>query len=532
VTVGTGIATGREAARAAPAPPLGRLAAAIAALRGWRRLALSFALGALATLALPPAHAVPVLAAAVPALLWLLSGAHTKRQAFAIGWAFGFGHFLFGLYWISFALLTDAERYWWMMPFAAAGLPAVLATFPALATLGLHVLPLRGLARVLAFGVLWTSAEWLRGHVFTGFPWNLVGYSWVGFEPVLQTAAHVGVYGLGLLTVTAAALPALFGEAGVARRRAWAAAAAALAGIAVLAAHGAWRLSTAPAEMVEGVRLRIVQPNIDQRLKWAPGQREANFQRHLDLAAQPGDRPVTHVIWPETAVPFLIEQDMALRLAVAAVTPPGGLTLTGAPRVEGPADRREFRNSMIALDGAGEVAGIYDKAHLVPFGEYMPLRRWVPLPAVAAANGDFTPGSGIRTMRLPGLPSFSPLICYEVIFPGAVAAPGDRPEWLLNLTNDAWYGISAGPHQHFAISRVRAVEEGLPLVRAANTGISGVVDAHGRVVARLGLGETGVVDAPLPAAAAPTLYSRYGDALLVVMLFIQGVFATLARHGR
>jgi apolipoprotein N-acyltransferase len=530
VTIGTGIATGRGPT-AAPAPPLGRLAAAVAAREGRRRHALSFALGAVATLALPPAHAVPALLLAVPGLLWLLSGARTPRQAFATGWWFGFGHFLFGLYWISFALLTDAERYWWMMPFAAAGLPAVLAAFPGLAALALHALPLRGLARVLAFGVLWTVAEWLRGHVLTGFPWNLIGYAWAGWEPVLQTAAHVGVYGLGLLTVTAAAVPALFGEAGVPRRHARAAAAAALAVFAALAAHGAWRLSAAPAETVEGVRLRIVQPDIDQRLKWAPGQREANFLRHLELSAGPAGQPVTHVIWPETAVPFLIERDMSLRLAIAAVTPPGGLTLTGAPRAEDGAGGPEYRNGMVAVDGAGGIAGVYDKAHLVPFGEYMPLRRWVPLPAVAAAGGDFAPGPGVTTMRLPGLPPVSPLICYEVIFPGAVADADDRPAWLLNLTNDAWYGNSAGPHQHFAIARVRAVEEGLPLVRAANTGISGVIDAHGRIVARLGLGEGGVLDAPLPAAAPPTLYSRYGDALLVLLLFIQAVFATLARHG-
>ncbi|HSK40909.1 MAG TPA: apolipoprotein N-acyltransferase [Arenibaculum sp.] len=512
-----------------------RIAASVAALAGWRRAAAAFLLGALATLALPPAHAVPVLAVAFPGLLWLLDGARGRAGAFAVGWMFGFGHFLFGLYWISFALLTDIARYWWLMPFAAAGLPALLAVFVGLATLALHLLRLTGIARILAFAVLWTAAEWLRGHVFTGFPWNLIGYSWVAIEPVLQATAVIGVYGLGLLTVAVAALPTLTGEAPIPARRAWGAVLAGGGLLAAVAGLGAWRLAEAPAvetpaAMVDGVTLRLVQPGIEQSLKWAPGQREANFRRHLELAAAPGPAPVTHVVWPETAVPFLLEQDMGLRLAIAAATPPGGLTITGVPRAEGAPDDRRFWNSMLAVDGSGEIRAAYDKFHLVPFGEYMPLRRLIPFAAVAAAGGDFSAGPGPRTIDLPGLPPVSPLICYEVIFPGAVTSPEGRPAWLLNLTNDAWYGISAGPHQHFAIARVRAVEEGLPLVRAANTGISGVVDPYGRVVASLGLGEQGVVDSPLPAAIPPTLYSRYGNILLAVMLFIPMSFATLARH--
>jgi apolipoprotein N-acyltransferase len=527
---GAGGAGAGGAGEAASGRPLVRLAARLAAATGIRSLLAAFLLGGFATLALPPAGFVPALWAAFPGLLWLLGGAATRRSAFALGWSFGFGHFLFGLYWISFALLTDIGRYWWLMPFATAGLPAVLAVYTGLSTMALHMLRLEGLSRVLAFAVLWSAAEWLRGHLFTGFPWNLLGYSWTAVEPVLQSVSVIGIYGLGLLTAVAACLPALLGEPSVPRRRGLAALAAGCALFAAIAAAGAVRLAQAPEAWVEGVRLRLVQANIDQRLKWAPEEREANFRRHLEMSAEPSGAPPTHVIWPETAVPYLVDRDMALRSAMAAVTPPGGLVVTGAPRAEDGPGARRFWNSMVVVDGSGAVRGTYDKAHLVPFGEYMPLRRWIPLPAVAAAGGDFSAGPGPRTVELPGLPPVSPLICYEVIFPGAVTGPQERPGWLLNLTNDAWYGETAGPHQHFAIARVRAVEEGLPLVRVANTGISGVVDPYGRVTARLDLGRSGVLDAGLPAVAAPTLYSRYRALPFVLMLIIASTFATIARH--
>lgn len=505
-----------------PPRPLASLAGRLARLTGWRRFGMATLLGGLAALALPPAGAVPVLLAAFPGLLWLLDGCRTKRGAFAVGWAFAFGHHLVGLYWISFALFTDIGRFWWALPLSAAGLPIVLAFFGGAATLGTWVLNARGLARAVLFAVVWTVGEWLRGHLFTGFPWNTVGYAWVEVGPVLQLASVTGIYGLSLLTVLLAALPAALPEPGEAVKRV---AVAAGLGAAVLAGVGTWgavRLEANPTAFVPDVRLRLVQAAIDQRLKWAPGERESNVAQQLDLSALPPAEggPPTHVIWPETAVPFFVDRDAARRMALGAVTPPGGVLITGAPRAEGEADGSvRYFNSLIAVDGAGAVRGIYDKAHLVPFGEYMPLRRWLPVGAIAGNGSEFSPGPGPRTLRLPGLPPVSPLICYEVIFPAAVADPADRPGWLLNLTNDAWYGNTAGPHQHFAIARVRAVEEGVPLVRSANTGISGVVDPLGRVTAVLGLGQRGIVDAALPQPlSGPTLYARYGDGVLLLLL--------------
>ncbi|WP_158047698.1 apolipoprotein N-acyltransferase [Skermanella pratensis] len=533
-SAGDAVAGGRTSRERGGLP----VAARLSALAGWRRCLAAAAFGGLATLALPPAFAVPVLLLAFPGLLWLLDGAATRRSAFFTGWWFGFGHFLLGLYWISFALLTDIARFWWMMPFAAAGLPALLAVFVGLATLALHVLSRRfrlgGLSRVLAFAMLWTMAEYLRGHVLTGFPWNLIGYSWVGFLPVLQSVAVIGTYGLGLLTVAVAATPALFGDPAESRRRAAGSVAVGLLLVAAIGVAGWVRLSQGDGSTVPGVVVRIVQPNIAQTLKWNPAERARNFERLLEMTAESpagGGPAPTHVVWPETAVPFFLERDAAARQAIGSVTPPGGSVITGAPRVRTEPDgTNRFWNSLHAVDGSGAVVASYDKFHLVPFGEYMPLRGVLPVASIAAGTTDFSAGTGPKTLDVGGLPPFSPLVCYEVIFPAAVKDPERRPEWLLNVTNDAWYGISAGPHQHFAIAQARAVEEGLPMVRAANTGISGVVDGYGRISAYLELGSRGVVDATLPKSLDNTPYGRIGDWILVVLLMSFGISTTIARH--
>jgi apolipoprotein N-acyltransferase len=529
---------------------LQRWASRLASLTGWRRHVTAAMLGGLATFAEPPAGAVPVLLLAFPGLLWLMDGAVTRRSAFFTGWWFGFGHLVLGLYWISFALLTDIDRFWWMMPFAIAGLPAVLAVFIGLATLTLHVvcrrLKLSGLARVLAFAMLWTIFEYLRGHILTGFPWNLIGYSWTAVLPVLQSVAVIGIYGLGLLTVAVASLPALLFDSSESAIRVRASLAVGLSLFGLIGLAGWGRLSQADSSLVPGVMLRIVQPNIPQTLKWVPAERARNFERLLELSVEPtgsgpdpvahapaAHAPITHVIWPETAVPFFLERDGGARQAMASVTPPGGSILTGAPRVRvEPGGENQFWNSLHAVDGSGAVIASYDKFHLVPFGEYMPLRGLLPVGGIAAGATDFSAGDGPASLEVPGLPPFSPLICYEVIFPGAVKDPGNRPDWLLNVTNDAWYGNSAGPRQHFAIARVRAVEEGLPLVRAANTGISGIVDGYGRVTAYLRLGQRGVLDAGLPQSLPITPYGRVGDMILVVLLMSFTLFTTIARQTR
>ncbi len=421
-------------------------------------------------------------------------------------------------------MLTDAERFAWLIAPSILGVSALLAVFPAMATAAAR-LWLPGAGRALGLALAWTAAEWLRGRVLSGFPWNLIGYGWVISDEMIQFAALGGIYGLSVIMVLAASLPATLADAPSGARR-WTPTAFAAALLAATWAGGAVRLAVAGApDAVEGVRLRLVQPNIAQHHKWKPELRAALFDRQLQLSARPGTEPISHVIWPETAIPYFIANDPARRRLVASVTPPGGVLISGAVRTTiEPTSPPKLWNSLHAIDAAGQIVGTYDKFHLVPFGEYMPMRRLLSFAKLTYGTTDFSSGPGPRTLRLPGLPPVGPLICYEVIFPHAVVDRSDRPEWLLNLTNDAWFGVSTGPYQHFASARVRAVEQGLPLVRVANTGISGVVDPYGRVTARLGLGREGVLDAALPTALDRiTPYARWGDFTLLAMLGVGGL---------
>ncbi len=498
---------------------LDNFAARLAALGGWRPVLSAFVLGAVSSLALPPAYLFPVLWITVPILLWMLQGeghARQKRRAFLIGWGFGFGLYAASLYWISNALLVYSNDFWWAVPFAALGLPAFLALFSALATLA-AVLFRSGPARVLGFAVAWCLAEYARGHILTGFPWNLLGHAWAGADTLMQPASAIGIYGLTALVTISACLPALAAGVGHMTRGSVMALAAALPLVAHM--HGTLRLDAAPPlgiATAADTGLRLVQANIPQRQKWSRDLRVENFSQHLELSRR--DRPawITHVVWPETAAAFFIAEDPGALATAAEVVPPSGYLITGTPRV----DRQtgDLFNSVIAIDGTGRVVATYDKSHLVPFGEYSPLEGI--LPAVAATGGSFTPGVGHATLSLPGLPPFSPLVCYEAIFPGAaVAETGERPEWLLNLTNDAWYGETAGPHQHVAMARLRSVEEGLPLVRATNTGISIVFDSYGREISRLPLNEKGVLDVRLPQPLPdPPPYARFGDSMFWVFM--------------
>ena len=502
---------------------------AIVGLPAPKRYGLSFCLGALAALAMAPIYLLFFLVPAFCGLLWLVFGAAGPRGAFFAAWWFGLGHFSVGLYWIANALLTDAARFGWMIPFAIFGLSAILAVFSGLAGLLARRLigGSGGLARVLVFAASWTLFEWLRGWVLTGFPWNLTGSALALSDALMQGASVAGIYGLSLLAVIIAAMPATLSKSPD-----WGGGLKPTIGAAVLLAlvwvGGSARLSGAAAlgeDGVPDVRLRLVQPNIEQMNKWKTELKIANLKEQIAMSAAPGPGAApTHVIWSETAATYFLSSDLAVRKAIAEAVPKGGLILTGAPRST-PTRETPFRiwNSLYALDAAGDIVGTYDKHHLVPFGEYMPFRGIIGLEKLTAGSTDFTPGPGRQTLRLAGLPAVSPLICYEVIFPGNVVDGTDRPQWVLNVTNDAWYGISTGPYQHFDAARFRALEEGLPLVRVANTGVSGVIDGYGRVVSRLDLGSKGTLDSNLPKALPATLYSRYGNAVALILILITGV---------
>jgi apolipoprotein N-acyltransferase len=474
-------------------------------------------LGALAALALPPFHLYPLLLT-FAGLLDLLRQTERRVDAFVLGWCFGFAHFLLGLYWIGIAFFTDAERFGVFAVPAVLLLCAYLACYPALAAWLTVVHRWQSpVASALVLALAWTATEIVRGILFGGFPWNLIGYAFAQSTAISQLAALTGIHGLSLLAVMLGALPIAWLESG--QRTAWRPIAAGVALALVIWTGGALRLADAVAEPDAAVHLRLVQGNIAQQQKWEPEARARAFQRHLALSAD-GPKAATHVIWPESATPYPLEQDPVARQMIAAIVPPAGLLLTGGERFDLTSEPPRAWNSLFAIDDTGAIRARYDKHALVPFGEFLPLRALlsrVGLSKLTHGTIDFQAGVGRQTMALPGLPPAGPLICYEAIFPGGVADPSNRPDWLLNITNDAWFGRSSGPYQHFAMARMRAIEEGLPLVRSANTGISAVVDPWGRVQAELGLGETGVLDVALPRPLpAPPPFARSGAAIVFV----------------
>jgi apolipoprotein N-acyltransferase len=503
----------------------------------WRVFAVLFCLGLLTVLSLPPVYGLPVLLLVFPIVIWMLESASTAR-ALWIGWSFGFGFFAAGTYWMGEAFLVDAARTGWLAPFAVGGLAAGLAFFPGLGFAAIvwiwRKLHLSASGRVLTFAASWTIMEWLRGHILTGFPWNLLGTVWAGdiwmtAVPVAQTASLIGVYGLSLVTIAAAAMPAILDGR---RRSFFICAVVTLIFPALLAAGGAVRRSQAPdpaLNLVPDIHLRIVQANIDQSLKWVGPLRAQHLRDHLEMSAAPTTGPTpTHIVWPEAAVPFAFSNDAEAAAAAASIVPAGGALLTGALRFG--TDSSDPYNSLHAIGPNAQIIATYDKVHLVPFGEYIPARGILPFDRLVPNQGDVRAGDSRRPLVVDGLPPFAPLICYEAAFPSEVTAHGlDRPEWMLNVTNDAWFGKSAGPYQHFATARLRTVEEGLPLVRAANTGISAVIDPWGRITGRLGLGTKGILDIGLPRPARVTLYARFGDLGLVVMLFAVALLSTVGR---
>lgn len=479
--------------------------------------------GAVAALAFPPVNALPLFAAGLVALIWAVETTEGRRAAFAAGWWWGFGHCLGGFFWIANSFLIDPVRFGWMVPPVIAGLAAYMAVYPALAVTAAWHRAASPLARALLLASTWTIAEWLRGHLFTGFPWNLAAYVWSFDLPMMQSASLWGVWGLSFVTVLLCGLLSLMGRSN--RRADVRAGVAVTAMLAALYGFGAWR--TANTEAVQtgpSIALRLVQGNIDQWEKLTGAHRDRDIAQHLRLSTMtPGLEAVQAVIWPETAAAVFLDRADDWRAFVSAAAPPSGLLITGTLRGDPPQGQPErYWNSLAAIDPTARIVATADKFHLVPLGEYVPLRDILGpfVSKLTAGAGDFSAGPGPVTVRAPGLPPFSPLICYEVIFPGAVIDPSDRPDWLLNVTNDGWFGHSPGPYQHFAIARFRAIEEGLPLARAANTGITAMVDPFGRVTGALPLGTEGALDVFLPAPLPPTLFARTGLLLPVALVLI------------
>jgi apolipoprotein N-acyltransferase len=516
---------------------------------GWKRAVLALVAGALSSLAMAPFNAWPVLFLTFPVMVWLIDGAGAGRwrgvpAAALTGWWFGLGYFVPGLYWISYAFLVDASTFAWLLPFAVLGLPAYLALFTALGFGFARLIWTRDASRVLAIAASLTLSEWLRGQVLTGFPWNAFGYALSKPLALAQTASLIGLWGLTFLSIAIFASPAVLIDGSSRGRKPWIAPAIAALALIAMGIFGAARLGLHPTTMVAGVKLRIMQPNLAQDERFNYSAKADVMQKYLtlsDRASGPqstGVRDANILIWPESAFPFFLTHEADAMAQIASLLGKSTVLITGAVRAPdlppGVKVTRAY-NSIYVIDHDGSVLSVYDKLHLVPFGEYLPFQDWMEklgFVQLTKVQGGFIPGTRRRTMEIPNAPRVLPLICYEAIFPGSVASRDDRPGWIVNLTNDGWFGISTGPYQHLEQARLRAVEEGLPVVRAANTGISAVIDPMGRIVARLDLGVEGVLDSSLPSAIPPTIYARHGDLPAVLLVIAALIFVVRRRIAR
>jgi apolipoprotein N-acyltransferase len=500
---------------------------------GWRRRAIAFISGAAGALALPPLSLFPLVVVPLTIAVWLIDGAQDRRRlrpltaslsaAFGAGWWMGFGYFLAGLWWVGSALLVEADKFAWALPLAVVALPAALAVFPAGGFALARLLWSSGPLRIFALAVGLGVAEWARGLLFTGFPWNDFGMALGVNLTLAQTASLVGLHGLTFLAIAIFAAPATLWRVGESRLNLAPTIVAVLA-LGLIAAFGEFRLMAPLSATLPGVKLRLIQPNVGQDdASFSPETKQAILRRYFDLserATSPdrsGVRDVTHLIWPESAFPFILSRDPQALSEIVDFLGSGATLITGAARREDGSPPRYF-NSIEIVGRDGLSAQRYDKQHLVPFGEYMPfasLLERAHLTQLVDIPGGFEPGSGRRILHVPGLPDAMPLICYEAIFPiefGSFLSGAERPGWVLNVTDDAWFGLTPGPYQHFAQARLRAIELGVPLVRDANSGISAVLDGLGREIAVAPLGAEGVLDAELPEALAPTWQSRLGSA--------------------
>jgi apolipoprotein N-acyltransferase len=499
----------RAAIRATNPPPRAQSASALA-------------LGVLAAAGQAPLGLWPLALLGLVGMIWLVGAAQGAGRAGWLAWLAGAGHFGAALFWIVEPFLVDPVRHAWMAPVALPALAFGLGLF-WMAAGAFAGWVARGLAgRAGAFALALAAAELARGHVLTGFPWAQPGHIWLD-TGLLPLAALVGASGLTAGTLALAALPVVAG-------RRWPV--AALAAAATLGALWVWGddRAAAPAPGADAPRVRLVQPNVPQHLKWRPDMMRQWFDRQMDFTAAPaadGRRPDL-VIWPETALPLRLE-DAATALGAISAAAEGAPVALGAQRAERAPGRTRHFNSLALIAADGSLSQVYDKHHLVPFGEYVPLSDWVHGTPVAGLAGrslaGFSPGPGPVVWDVPGLGRIAPQICYETVFPSYLRlAP--RPDWVLQVTNDAWFGAIAGPYQHLAQARFRAAEFGLPVVRVANTGVSAVIDARGTVVAQIALNTAGWMDAALPPPTAPTVFARLGETPLALLLFV--ALSTLA----
>ena len=523
-----------------------RLAGRIMLLWGTKRAALAILAGAFGALALPPLGFFAAMFVSFTILVWLLDGATANpdhgysqilRSSFVTGWLFGFGYFVAGLWWLGNALLIDADEFAWALPLAILGLPAVLALFYGFACMLARLLWSDGFGRIAALAVGFGLAEWLRSFVATGFPWNAVGYGAMPMPLMMQSAYAIGLFGVSTLAVFVFAAPALLGT----RRGMVPGLAIAALLFAAHIGYGAYRLSLPDPEpgSSRALSVRLVQPVIDESVKLENADRTAIFDEHLQLSAlppKPGEKRPDVIVWPETSLPFILTENPDALTRIADMLGDGQVLLTGAVRSEdrGAGQPPRYYNSVYLINDQGQILGASDKVHLTPFGEYVPfedvLRQW-GVNNLISLPGGFSAAAERVLLPLPDGTKLYPLICYEVIFPDEALGDLAGADAILNITNDAWFGASPGPYQHFLQARLRAVETGLPLIRGANNGISAVIDAKGRIISGMGLDIKGVTDSTVGIVVAPNRNSHSKKYNFWLIIMTATAAALISRMG-
>ena len=489
---------------------------------------IAFFAGLVSAAGFAPLDLWPLTILAFALLIHLLAKAKTAWRAAGLGWWFGLGQFVLGLNWIATAFTYQAAMPAWLGWVAVVLLSLYLAVYPLVATLAAWLIGRTSrLALALAMAGCWLAGEWLRATCFTGFAWNPVGVVLVG-RAIAGVATVIGTYGLSAIVVLMGGLVALALDP--AHRREAVVPAAILLALQIAAIF----VPAAPPTLATAPLLHIVQPNIGQQDKWRDDFAQQNFARLASLSGKPGAVPRL-LLWPEAAVPDYLELEPDARARLAALLGPDDILMTGGISLVVDANREvtAARNSLFTLDAAGQLHGRYDKAHLVPYGEYLPMRPLLSalgLSRLAPGDLDFLAGPGPQTLAVPGFGRVGLQICYEMIFSGHVVDRANRPDFLFNPSNDAWFG-AWGPPQHLAQARLRAIEEGLPVVRSTPTGISAVVDADGHVLKALPWREAGTIDAHLPAAKPPTLFARQGNILpaAFALLLLSGALVRVRR---
>ncbi len=492
----------------------------ISEVRGWRAALLLFVAGFCAALSLPPIGQWWLLLLTFPVIVLRIENTRSLRSSILEGWFFGFGYFCNALHWIGFAFLIDAATYLWMMPFAVGGLAAAMAGYWGIASAAAFVLRKLGWQVASIFPVCLALAEWLRGHLLTGFPWAAPGLAADGMGGFVQLASVIGMPGLTLLLILLSTTWLQLLRPALNREKYFAASIVALCLFGWL--WGSWRVEQTPVNFVAGVGLRIVQPNISQDDKWRSDNTSKIFDELIaDSFLDDGSNiPITHIIWPESAVPFLLAESKGARAILKANLDGTKILITGAIRRSAPDPDAQYFTSILVIGATDQVLATYDKWRLVPGGEYLPF-AWLLEPLgfkkLVTLPGAFTAGSGPKTVEVPGAGKTGLIICYEVIFPNLLVEPDNRPNWIVNVTNDGWFGNSTGPYQHLAQARLRAIEQGLPIVRAANSGISAIIDPIGRVHQATKLTERAILSSRLPSPLPPPPYSLFGDMVIFLL---------------